>query len=446
MGHKWSLAAVYRALDDLGHDTAALRRRIDVLLAKTLIAAQNHVSLKYNSIFRRRGACFELFGFDVMLDEQLRPWLIEVNVSPDLASTSPLDRQLKGGLATDVLHLVGIQPPPPVAAAAGLPIPPPPKHDEPPVYSRQRGSGHLPAELDGVPFSRLSRTELALLVDAQEEWSRAAHTQFRRIYPSPIDATQTRLLRLFESLRVPDALLSSYARRADAHAELQAALDDSPALTEEAGGGGGAAATRRPSSANQPPVVALNPAAISASSRPATAGKHSGRSAAGRPRASSARPSSAPGKHRTAPTLGATAAGGRAVRAASPLGAKGSSGKGKSGGRRRVPTGGSPARRPSPASHHVRSLARPSGGPLRVSKAKLSEMPLGMTRDDRAVFNSAVAAGIAAANLVIDSHRMRDAQMLGDAPTIPSPGGSSRSPLEAWGPIRRRPPPFGGGL
>ena len=30
-----------------------------------------------------------------MLDVQLRPWLIEVNVSPDLASTSPLDKQVK---------------------------------------------------------------------------------------------------------------------------------------------------------------------------------------------------------------------------------------------------------------------------------------------------------------------------------------------------------------
>ena len=122
-GHKWSLAAAYRAIAELGHDVAAIRRRIDALLAKTLIAAQAHVASKYNSFFRRRNACFELFGFDVMLDRDVRPWLIEVNVSPDLASTSPLDRQLKGTLAADTLHLVGIKPPAAIAAAANMPPP-----------------------------------------------------------------------------------------------------------------------------------------------------------------------------------------------------------------------------------------------------------------------------------------------------------------------------------
>ena len=101
IGHKWSLAAVYRELEARGVGISALRGRIDRLLVKTLIAAQPHVNDKYGEHFRRRGACFELFGFDVLLDADLKPWLLEVNVSPSLVSSSPLDKRLKGILAVD---------------------------------------------------------------------------------------------------------------------------------------------------------------------------------------------------------------------------------------------------------------------------------------------------------------------------------------------------------
>jgi len=50
----------------------------------------------------------ELFGFDILIDDMLKPWLLEVNLTPSLGCDSPLDVRLKSALITDLLTLVGI--------------------------------------------------------------------------------------------------------------------------------------------------------------------------------------------------------------------------------------------------------------------------------------------------------------------------------------------------
>lgn len=54
--------------------------------------------------------CFELFGFDVLIDKHLKAWILEVNVSPSLSSSSPLDKAIKNTLMTDAFHCVGFVP------------------------------------------------------------------------------------------------------------------------------------------------------------------------------------------------------------------------------------------------------------------------------------------------------------------------------------------------
>lgn len=57
-----------------------------------------------------RNNCFEIYGFDILIDSKLKPWLIEVNVCPSLNSSSGLDRKIKTSLMCDVMNLIGIQP------------------------------------------------------------------------------------------------------------------------------------------------------------------------------------------------------------------------------------------------------------------------------------------------------------------------------------------------
>lgn len=55
--------------------------------------------------------CFELYGFDILLDDALRPWLIEVNFSPSLGGDSTTDQTVKEGLIEDVIDTLDFRAP-----------------------------------------------------------------------------------------------------------------------------------------------------------------------------------------------------------------------------------------------------------------------------------------------------------------------------------------------
>eukprot|EP01006_Ploeotia_vitrea_P039187 TRINITY_DN66324_c2_g1_i3.p1 TRINITY_DN66324_c2_g1~~TRINITY_DN66324_c2_g1_i3.p1 ORF type:complete len:774 (+),score=401.85 TRINITY_DN66324_c2_g1_i3:653-2974(+) len=86
---------------------------IDDLVVKTLTALWGSLHGAYVSAlpaFRENvneSACFHLLGFDVLLDEDLKPWLLEVNSTPSFATGSILDLRIKQGVMERALELMG---------------------------------------------------------------------------------------------------------------------------------------------------------------------------------------------------------------------------------------------------------------------------------------------------------------------------------------------------
>ncbi len=53
--------------------------------------------------------CFELYGFDVLFDANLKPWLIEVNASPSMTANTPNDFEMKMGLLDDTFTVLDVE-------------------------------------------------------------------------------------------------------------------------------------------------------------------------------------------------------------------------------------------------------------------------------------------------------------------------------------------------
>jgi tubulin polyglutamylase TTLL5 len=97
-------------MKNLGLDPHLMMMRIEDVIIKTIISAEDKMFRAFEKYVPFRNNCFQLFGFDVMIDSKLQPWLIEVNLSPSLGCDSDIDFQIKSKLASNLLNLVGIEP------------------------------------------------------------------------------------------------------------------------------------------------------------------------------------------------------------------------------------------------------------------------------------------------------------------------------------------------
>ena len=112
-GLKRSVHWLLGHLQDRGIDSAAVWARVADAVNKAVLAAEPELDHAYRSCSPSGSSgtqqCFELLGLDVMLDADLRPWVVEVNHSPSLVCDSALDWRVKHGAVSEALDMLAVR-------------------------------------------------------------------------------------------------------------------------------------------------------------------------------------------------------------------------------------------------------------------------------------------------------------------------------------------------
>jgi hypothetical protein len=124
-----------QTLREMGHNTDKLWADIKSAIIKTLLVVAPYLARNYHAstsshrtgdfgIGQQKSAnesiaaqkqtpaeksqCFELLGFDVIIDRKLKPYILEVNHSPSLTCDADIDLAVKQGLLCDTLDVIKI--------------------------------------------------------------------------------------------------------------------------------------------------------------------------------------------------------------------------------------------------------------------------------------------------------------------------------------------------
>lgn len=164
-------------LREQGHDDQALFERIRDIVALTMISAREHMRTRTLGSGADPRGCYEMIGLDCLVDADLRPWILECNLSPSMGICAApedggdIEADIKRQLVQDMVSAVGL---------------------------------NLPSKDVGAPTSDPSER---IITEAAEELGRAGG--FERVWPV---AETDRYLPFFAFPRLSDIVLADAVR------------------------------------------------------------------------------------------------------------------------------------------------------------------------------------------------------------------------------------------
>ncbi|CAL8371551.1 unnamed protein product, partial [Gadus morhua 'NCC'] len=221
-GHKWALQALWQYLGAKGINTTLIWDKIKDMVIKTIIASDPYINSLLKMHVRSPYSCHELFGFDIMLDDKLKPWVLEVNISPSLHSNTALDVTIKGQMIRDVLNLAGFLLPSREQVAACSQSTSSSSSSVCGGSSRQSRTqlstdekvkraffiSQTQQDLYSSVLDVLTPEDVCVLAQSEDELGRRG--DFERIFPS---SSSSHYLRFFECRRYLNILLSQWEHR-----------------------------------------------------------------------------------------------------------------------------------------------------------------------------------------------------------------------------------------
>ena len=201
---KWSLEFFRRYLVGMGVDTNALFKEIERVTISTVISGVCAIRKHHRKYIPHRHTSYELYGIDILLDESMKPYVMEINISPGMdGSESILDKRLKQPLMNDTLKMARF-----IRCKCTDPDPCPGIDLVDDLWrksmSDERVADVLERHVD--PWESPVFADFVSIRDFMEE--RAIKTGFRRVYPKR--KTVQSFNQCYDTLEYPDYVLQQW--------------------------------------------------------------------------------------------------------------------------------------------------------------------------------------------------------------------------------------------
>lgn len=98
---------VFHQMQKDGVDIKALWQRIDNVIILTVLSAYGYLMRKEREMCPNNGfsRCFQIIGCDILLDKNLRPYILEINHRPSMKTNTENSRNLKIQMLKDALKI-----------------------------------------------------------------------------------------------------------------------------------------------------------------------------------------------------------------------------------------------------------------------------------------------------------------------------------------------------